>query len=95
MAYGKELRKITVLKTAHGTTQIINHDATNNQLNTFLAAFSIWAQPCNVFAEHKLAADGIHKEVWFEADGGFYDLVQAEPMVRAIQWHGVDLIVQK
>jgi len=46
----------------NNAVSVVNYDATNNILNTFISRFDIWGG-CG---EHKISADRNHMEIWFE-----------------------------
>ena len=77
--------RILIFPSNHGTTNIINYMADNNNLNTFLSVFDIFDDGGN----HKISDDNNHVEVWFEASEEFYEMSKTESMQRAFKHFGV------
>lgn len=72
------------------TYNAVNYDATNNQLNTFLALFDVWGTNGG---QHKVSEDENHQEVWFEVDEEFYQLAMHSNTFRqAIERLGVKVV---
>lgn len=79
-------RKIVYLyPSVHGTTNVINYDAGNSALNTFLWHFDVWG--CN--GHFKLCADGQHSSVSFECSKEFLDLAKTEDFQMVFRRMGV------
>lgn len=86
--YPEERRFVRIVPSVNGTTTIINYEADNNHLNTFLCAFDIW----NSGGEHKISEDKNYSEVWFEASNEFYKLAKTEIMLSAFNKFGVRVV---
>lgn len=83
--YPESRRYILILKSAHGTTDVVNYMADNNYLNTFLSTFDVWGSG----GHHKSSDDKNYCEVWFEMSKEFYDMVKTETMQQAFKRFGV------
>lgn len=76
---------IFVCHSVHNTTSVINYDAGNSALNTFLWHFDIW----NSNGHFALCSDGEHQKVSFECSKEFYDLVKTEDFQMVFRRMGV------
>ena len=81
-------KRVLIFPSVHGTTMVVNYDATNGNLNTFLSAFDVWKGRGN----HKLSDDNNHFEVWFEMDFDFYSLSKCDTLRKAIEHFGVEVV---
>ena len=79
---------VYVFKSVHNTTNVINYDATNNMLNSFLSLFDIWKSN----GKFKMSDDGNHQEVWFECSKSFMTLCKNEDFVNALDRMGVKVV---
>ena len=71
----------------HGTVSVVNYDATNNTLNTFLHMFDIWGSG----GEQKISIDKNHMERWFECGKDFWDMLINPIFNTAFKRMGVTL----
>lgn len=74
----------------YGAISVVNYDATNNILNTFLAMFDIWGSG----GEQKISIDNNHMERWFECSKDFWDMLHNLIFYRAFQRMGVELVFE-
>lgn len=72
----------------HKTISVVNYDATNNYVNTFLAMFDIWESG----GEQKISIDNNHMERWFECDKDFWDMLHNPIFNKAFKRMGVELV---
>lgn len=79
---------IYVYPSVHNTTTVINYDAANNSLNSFLRLFDIWKSN----GEFKMSEDNNHQEVWFECSKSFIDLCKNKDFVEALDRLGVKVV---
>lgn len=90
-SYNSDNRKfVYVFPSVHGTVNVVNYDAGNAHLNTFLWCFDIWN--CN--GHFKMSGDGKHQEVWFECTKQFMELCQTGEFLRAFQRMGVKVVFE-
>jgi hypothetical protein len=81
-------KRVLIFPSVHATTNVVNYDATNNCLNTFLSAFDVW----NSKGNFKLSDDNNHQEVWFEMDFDFYMISKCDTLRKAIEHFGVEVV---
>lgn len=80
-------KRVVISPSVHGTTLVVNYDASNSLLNAFLSAFDVWKG----FGNFKLSSDNIHQEVWFEMDFDFYMVSKCDTLRKAIERFGVEV----
>lgn len=80
-------KRVFIIPSVHGTTNVINYDASNGSLNAFLSAFDVW----NSKGNFKVSNDNNHQEVWFEMDFDFYMLSKCDTLRKAIERFGVEV----
>lgn len=81
---------VYAFKNCHGATSIINYDAKNGALNSFLAMFDVWGSR----GEFKLSADKNNQEVWFEALPEMFNMLNTLPFKAAFERMGVQLVFE-
>lgn len=81
-------KRVLVFPSVHGSTNVINYDASNSMLNTFLSAFDVW----NSKGNFKVSDDNNHQEVWFEMDFDFYMVSKCDTLRKAIERFGVEVV---
>ena len=81
---------VYAFRNCHGATSIVNYDAVNSNLNTFLAMFDVWASR----GEFKLSADKNHQEVWFECLPEMLSMLNTLPFKAAFERMGVKLVFE-
>ena len=81
---------VYAFKNCHGATSIVNYDAKNGALNSFVAMFDVWGSR----GEFKLSADNNHQEVWFEALPEMLDMLKTLPFKAAFERMGVQLVFE-
>lgn len=86
----KSRKYIYVFCNVHNTTSVVNYDASNNDVNTFLSYFDIWGSR----GEFKLSEDEIHQEVWFECSKNFYRLAKTGEFKKAFKKMGVSVSLE-
>ena len=69
---------VYVSRSAYGTTNVINYDASNYALNDFLRQFDVWGGNGN----YKICSDGKHSKVCFECSKEFYNFASTEDFIR-------------
>ena len=74
----------------HGMVTVINFDATNNEVNSFLSKFDGWGSK----GSFKIATDRNHQEVWFECFKEFWDMLHTEMFKFAFKRMGVELVFE-
>lgn len=79
---------VYAFKNVHGMITVINFDATNNEVNSFLGKFDGWGG----HGEYKISTDRNHQEVWFECPKEFFDMLQTELFKKAFERMGVELV---
>lgn len=79
---------VYAFRNCHGATSIVNYDAANSNVNTFLSLFDIWRSN----GEFKLSADGNHQEVWFELPHGMLTMLDTLSFESAFERMGVKLV---
>lgn len=72
----------------HSSINVVNYDATNNHVNTFLSLFDIWG--CG--GVHKMSIDDNHQEVWFELNKSFLPILKRKDFKEAFRRMGVELV---
>ena len=77
--------KLYIYPSVHGTTNVINYDAGNSALNTFLWHFDIWGSN----GHFTLCSDGEHSAVSFECSKEFLELAKTHDFQRAFHHMGV------
>lgn len=79
-------RKIVyIYRSVYGSTNVINYDAGNSTLNTFLWHFDIWGSN----GHFTLCSDGNHSAVSFECSKEFLELAKTHDFQRAFRRMGV------
>lgn len=74
------------------TYTVVNYDAVNSELNSFLMLFDVWGSGTG---QHKVSDDENHQEVWFEVDEEFYQLAKhSRTFQRAIERCGVKIVFE-
>ena len=69
----------------NGTTCMVNYDADNSAVNSFLALFDIWGS----VGEFKESINGNAQEVWFEGTKSFFEVLKGEEFQKAFSRLGV------
>ena len=75
---------------SHRTISIVNYDADNNILNTFLSMFDIWGTS----GEFKFSIDNNHQEVWFECHTSLWTALHTHVFHEAFKRMGVTLVFE-
>ena len=81
-------KRVVICPSVHGTTLVVNYDASNGFLNSFLSAFDVW----NKRGEYKWSNDSKRFEIWFEMDFDFYMISKCDTLRKAIERFGVEVI---
>lgn len=91
IAYG-DRKFLYIFPHAAETYCVVNYDADNAVLNTFLAMFDVWHSK----GQMKVSQDSCrHNEVWFEVDKEFYQLAKhSRTFQRAIERCGVKIVFE-
>ena len=69
----------------HNTVSVVNYDATNSDVKSFLSLFDIWHSQ----GEYKMSIDDNHQEVWFECSKEFLKLAEFPTFKEAFLRMGV------
>ena len=90
-AYG-DRKFLYIFPHAAETYCVVNYDADNVVLNTFLAMFDVWRSK----GQMKVSQDSCrHNEVWFEVDKEFFQLAKtSRTFQRAIERTGVKIVFE-
>lgn len=72
---------VVIYPSVHNTTRVINYDAGNSAVNTFLWHFDIWGSNGHFVR----CSDDKHCSVEFECSSEFYQLAQTEDFQRAFK----------
>lgn len=75
---------------AHNTVSIVNYDAGNSAVNTFLWRFDLWGSN----GEFKPSIDHKHQEVWFECESDIMPMLKSPIFERAFAMMGVKLVFE-
>ena len=75
---------------AHNTVSIVNYDAGNSAVNTFLWRFDLWGSN----GEFKPSIDNKYQEVWFECDKDMMQALKTPMFKRAFAQMGVELVFE-
>lgn len=91
IAYG-DRKFLYIFPHAAETYCVVNYDADNIILNTFLAMFDVWHSK----GQMKVSQDSCrHNEVWFEVDKEFFQLAKtSRTFQRAIERTGVKIVFE-
>ena len=74
----------------HNSISVVNYNADNNTLNTFLSLFDVW----DMKGQFKLSNDNNHQEVWFEWHKSLWDALHTDPFSEAFRKMGVTLVFE-
>ena len=90
-AYG-DRKFLYIFPHAAETYCVVNYDADNIALNTFMALFDVWHSK----GQMKVSQDSCrHNEVWFEVDKEFFQLAKtSRTFQRAIERTGVKIVFE-
>lgn len=75
---------------SHRTISMVNYNADNNTLNTFLSVFDIWGMK----GEFKISIDNNHQEVWFEWSDSLWEVLHTNAFHEAFKRIGVTLVFE-
>lgn len=81
---------VYAFKNVHGMTSVVNYDAQNTEVNSFISKFDGWGSN----GEFKTSINGDHKEVWFECFKEFWDILHSEVFETAFDRMGVKLVFE-
>ena len=83
-------RKIVFLyKTIYNTIGVINYDATNNELNSFLKLFNIWSPSIHF----KTCKDNVHQKATFECNMSLYNFFKSDDFKTIIKRLGCEVVL--
>lgn len=68
----------------HGTTCVVNYNATNSMVNSFLELFDVWGSRGNF----KYQSDNQAAEAWFECSKDFLEMLKTPEMEKAFKRMG-------
>ena len=68
-----KLEYVYAFKNANGGISVVNYDAKNSEINSFLHKFDVWRSD----GEYKVSMDGNHQEVWFELPSGMWSMLHS------------------
>lgn len=74
----------------HGMVSVVNYDATNNEVNSFVSKFDGWGGN-GVF---KVSTDRNNQEVWFECFNELWEMLHTEVFKMAFKRMGVELVFE-
>jgi hypothetical protein len=74
------------------TYNVVNYDACNAYLNSFMCLFDVWSDRINKGGLHQLSDNGNTSEVWFEVSNDFVEMLNNPEMKRAIKKFGVEVV---
>lgn len=72
----------------HGMVSIVNYDAANNEVNSFISKFDGWGSN----GKFNVSTDINNQEVWFECFKELWDMLHTEVFVTAFKRMGVELV---
>lgn len=81
---------VYAFKNVRGAINIVNYDADNTELNSFLAKFDVWRSK----GERKNSFDNKYKEVWFEFFIDLWDTLQTRSFKAAMERMGATLVFE-
>ena len=74
----------------HGMVSVVNYDATNNEVNSFISKFDGWGSK----GSFKTSADGNNQEVWFECFKEVWEMLHTEAFTTVFKRMGVRLVFE-
>ena len=81
---------VYAFKNVHGAISVVNYDADNTEVNSFLAKFDVWRSK----GERKTSRDHEGFEVWFEMTPDMWDVLQTRSFKAAFERMDTKLVFE-
>ena len=88
---GRDGKYVYAFINVHNMVSVVNYDAGNNEVNSFLSKFDGWGN----IGQFKVSGDNNRQEVWFECRKEIWDLFHSDVFMNIFKRMGVELVFER